>query len=172
MVSGKAWTKDNPCCDSEECADYKARSMKKNPQCLIYRRNYDRRRYTQNKIKILEYLGNKCRDCNAEYSPLVKVPTRTKDKTLVPAICLDVEHVRWDKKQHDINAIIKNNFERVIKPELDNCECVLLCKYCHAISTNQLNQNKNYRAKKIEVHKKTWSNGTHKAPKALNSTSA
>ena len=166
------WKRKKTCCDSEECVAFKARSIMKYPPCLIRRREREASLVANNQKRVLEYLGNKCRDCDAEYSPLVKVPTRTKDKTLVPAICLDVEHVIWQKKTLTLGTSMKRNFEKILKPELDRCECVLLCKYCHAIQTKKLHKDKKYMAKKIEIHKATWQNQWTKPPQALNSTSA
>ena len=180
---GKRRTKGNPCCDDLECAAYRKRSRTTRARCLIYRRGWERNRIKERKIKVLEYLGNKCRDCNAEFDPFVEEPTVvTTGKThkiLLPHVCFDIEHVKWENKKFPVSGgHLRKRWDRIVE-EIDNCECVILCKHCHVIATQKLFKNKEYMKIKNKTIRDKYYNRLEKGEthpsetgKALNSTSA
>ena len=67
-----------------------------------------------NKIKAIEYKGNKCFDCGQTFSQC----------------CYDFHHIDPTIKDNTIARIIGRDFDK-IKSELD--KCVLLCSNCHRI---------------------------------------
>jgi len=66
------------------------------------------------KIMAIEYLGNKCFDCNHQYHPAV----------------YDFHHLDESTKEAEWKDIQNKSFEK-IKLELD--KCVLLCSNCHRL---------------------------------------
>ena len=64
------------------------------------------------RLKILEYLGNKCQGCG--YSQCIQA--------------LDAHHINSDEKEFNISGSHSRSWESIIK-ELD--KCVLLCSNCH-----------------------------------------
>ena len=71
-------------------------------------------RNQSNKLRAIEYKGNKCFDCGNSYQQC----------------CYDFHHLDPDIKDANIAQLISRNFEK-IKPELD--KCILLCSNCHRI---------------------------------------
>lgn len=159
--------KKGPCCDSEECKAYKKRSVIKYPLCLHKRREYKRRQKSKKKRQIISYLGGECVDCGMKAAVVDKV-TKVGNETFAPNHVFDVEHVKWRKKTFKISNGYSFSWER-IKKELDDCECVLLCRICHAIRTKELNKDKQFKRRNIDAQVKSWYS---KSPQPLNSTSA
>lgn len=73
-----------------------------------------------NKLKAIEYLGNRCADCGNTFPPYV----------------YDFHHINPDEKDFGIARIIGRTWGKII-PELD--KCVLLCANCHRIRHNENN---------------------------------
>ena len=120
------------------------------------RRKSEKRRARSNKIKAIEYLGGSCVDCGTMYADVDRI-MRIGGVTFAPACAFDIDHVKWQKKTKNFSGIMKRNFERVIKPEIDNCECELVCKNCHVIrTTNMKNNDEEYKKKLRESAKKGW----------------
>ena len=67
-----------------------------------------------NKVKAVEYLGGKCKDCGGAFH----------------VACMDFHHINPDEKTKGIAGLGTNSWKN-IKIELD--KCVLLCANCHRI---------------------------------------
>jgi hypothetical protein len=68
---------------------------------------------------------------------------------------------------------MKRNFDKWVKPEIDNCKCELVCKNCHVIRTVKTKRtDEKMKIKMRESSKKSWKNQHTSAPQPLNSTSA
>ncbi len=74
----------------------------------------EKRRET--KIKLLDYLGNKCVDCGLEYNG---------DNIYV----FDFHHVNPEEKSFGFSSNLDLKWE-TLQEEAD--KCVILCKLCHA----------------------------------------
>lgn len=73
------------------------------------------KRWTNIKIKALDYKGNKCEDCIASYPE-------------EPYVIFDFHHLIKEEKDVSWNKLRLRSWEK-IKNELD--KCVLLCSNCH-----------------------------------------
>lgn len=168
------------CCDSQECKDYKARTKKKKPYCLTKKRIYERARKNKRKRTIISYLGGECVDCGMKHAAVDKV-TKVGNETFAPQCAFDIEHTLWEKKTMQISHNYLRKWE-IIKKELDDCECVLLCKVCHQIRSTELAKDLTFRQKQIDAQTQYWKDAYNsgklsneerkKAPQALNSTTA
>lgn len=159
-------------CDcSEDCKDYAKRSIVKKPECVIKRRLRERARRTKKKRQIIDYLGGECVDCGMK-AAVVDSLMRIGGVTFAPACAFDVEHTNWKKKTNNLSYMNTYSWEK-IKEELDNCECVLVCRICHSIRSKKLiNEDKEFIEKQRKKRITKWKNKWHEAPQPLNSTSA
>jgi len=74
--------------------------------------------YRENKIKAIDYLGNKCLDCSVEYNG--------------KNICIfQFHHINTKEKECIIGELLRLLNWKKIKNELNKCE--LLCGNCHAL---------------------------------------
>ena len=122
------------------------------------RRRGERKRSRANKITCIEYLGGSCVDCDVVYGDVDSV-VKIGGVTFIPAEAFDIEHVIWQKKKIEFGSRMKSNFEKVLKPEIDNCECILLCKICHVIRTTKTkNENKEFKTKMKAIARANWKN--------------
>lgn len=71
----------------------------------------------QNKLKMLEYKGNKCFHCNLEVNNFNHC-------------VFDFHHLNPHTKDRNYNSIKSWNWERIVK-EID--DCIILCANCHRI---------------------------------------
>ena len=157
-------------CDcSEECRSLAKKS--KHVRCVIKRRAYERKVKAAKKKQVIDYLGGECIDCGMKAAVVDKVMS-IGDNIFAPMVGFDVEHTNWKKKTRNISWMSSNSWKR-IKQELDDGECILLCKICHAARTKKLHRpDSEFRKRLNKKQLTTWNNGKHKAPQALNSTSA
>jgi len=122
------------------------------------RRESEKRRANANKIKAIDYLGGCCVDCGAAYADVDRI-THLGGVTFIPAEAFDIDHVLWEKKTIRFGDTMKRNFEKWIKPEIDNCKCELVCKICHVIRTTVMKRTDNdYKAMLKTSAKKGWVN--------------
>ena len=156
-------------CDcSEECRSQAERS--KYPRCVIERRAYERKKKALKKKQIIDYLGGECVDCGMKAAVVDKVMA-VGGNIFAPMIGFDVEHTNWKKKTNNISWMSSNSWQR-IKQELDDGECVLLCKICHAARTKKLHSpDSEFRKRLNKKQLTTWNNGSSSASKALNTSS-
>ena len=84
------------------------------------RRKRERASKHRNKLRAIEYLGGECKDCGITLED-------------VPMCCFDIDHTIAENKRYHFASIMKS-WKRV-KKEIDNCDCELVCKNCHAIRT-------------------------------------
>ena len=159
-------------CDcSQRCIEYAEKTTKKYADCVVKRTKLNKKIRDRNKRKVVDYLGGECAHCGMIAAVVDKVMHVGK-ATFAPHYAFDVEHVKWEKKKYRISNIIRYSWKR-IKKELDDCECILLCRICHAIETQKLYNNEDWVAKKRASHKAAWGDdGKLKSPQPLNSTSA
>lgn len=162
---------DIMCNCSEECIAFEERSTSKNPACIITRRKYDRKRKALRKKQVIDYLGGECVDCGMKAVIADKV-FAIGSQIFAPIIAFEVEHTNWKKKTMNISWMGSYSWKRVVQ-ELEDGECILLCKICHAARTKKLHgPDSEFRKKLNKKQLTTWSNGTTKAPQPLNSTPA
>ena len=137
------------------------------------RRDSEAKRRKANRLKSIEYLGGSCVDCGAIASEECDRPINLGGLALLPIECFDIDHVLWEKKKHNFCSIMKRNFDKWVKPEIDNCKCELVCKNCHVIRTVKTKRtDEKMKIKMRESSKKSWKNQHTSAPQPLNSTSA
>jgi len=84
------------------------------------RRRREKASKHKNKLKAMEFLGGECKDCGVTLEEL-------------PMCCFDIDHVISENKKYNFASIMKS--WKKVKAEIDNCECELVCKNCHAIRT-------------------------------------
>jgi hypothetical protein len=129
------------------------------------RRKAEATKRRANKIKAIEYLGGQCTDCGVMYSDSCKIvgpigmgPFDTTSLRFLPAECFDIDHVLRKNKTNVFGAIMKRDFEKWIKPEIDNCKCELVCKNCHIIRTVKTMQTTEYKEEVQKKVLKVWKN--------------
>lgn len=130
MANSKKWDALTPEEKQAKRKEYRENYKRKHPERIkeqskrfkerhkerlrISQTELQRLRNQKNKLKAIEYKGDKCFDCGETY----------------PQCCYDFHHLDPTIKDANIAQLIGRNFEK-IKPELD--KCVLLCSNCHRI---------------------------------------
>ena len=158
-------------CDcSEDCRDYAKITIRKYPTCVIKRRKAQAKKRERNKRIIIDYLGGECVDCGMKAAVTDRV-MRIGGVTFAPPCSFDVEHTNWKEKKYNVAHMSTFSWAR-IKKELDDGECILVCKVCHAIRSRNLQLDPEFKNKRAANNRKSWKNQYTEAPQALNSTSA
>ena len=87
-------------------------------QINISKRNWQKVKGRQNKLRAIEYLGGHCTDCGNKFPPYV----------------YDFHHLDPTIKEYSVTRLMGRKWEGIV-PELD--KCILLCANCHRIRENK-----------------------------------
>lgn len=155
---------------SEDCKEYAKRSIQKYPDCVIKRRIRQQKKREENKKTIISYLGGECVDCGMKAAVVDEVMQIGKAR-FAPMCAFDVEHTNWKKKKQNVGYMSTYSWNR-IREELDDGECVLVCRVCHAIRSRNLQLDPEFKKKRAANNRKSWKNQYTESPQALNTTSA